>query len=1437
MSGKTISKNISPIDFTRRETTLVLAALCFFSISIGHTQTAWVDQKFTDYTAGATLNTTLSPTLITNVGSPTLYTTITNDSDNNMARYQKTTSQTTGSQVMFAFSPTNEMTARVSGYVSFKIKQNINPTIATNSSLDVGIGDNVITNNTSSNAKRLIGISFYQSTSTNNIQIKSGATTITNTSYTNSTTYPKVQIWFNDSDSTTMPYTDPSGASQNLSTNSFVVYLGTTLLTPSASGTALTGASGASLSIGKVGFSTASGGAIDFNFDDVYAANSAPATASIPITSLTTASAMNQYPFSFAVLADGATSYSASGLPNGLSINPTTGVISGSPNVSNVTAVFNATINVSGPGGITGTGPLAITVNAYPASAPVITPSASTASGNVGVAFSYQISASNTPRSYAAANLPAGLNLNTTTGLISGFPSTVGDTTVTLTAENPAGTSFSQDLTISIGIAPPNIFTGANNSLNTSSSWSLGSTPTASANPGSYTDLVFSSSATSLTTSSGNVFGKSWNVTNGSSYSFSSVSTAPTTFKIGNNNPVSSPFYNSVAGSDNVLVYLTNGSRVTLTATNTLTSANSSTVALYNSGSMQIGSGSIISILAPLIETGTSAVVTKIGSGKLLLGGSNSVSGGFILQEGAIEATVPDSMGKGAVTLNGGELNVSGENAWVGSKALTISGGRATFSASNNYTGVTTMTGGTLQLSNVAALGGSNTAGTFTLSGGTIEALVDYDLGHTWTTSTTVGSITFDKLDGKTTTVNGPVTLNATSGATLSLYKLASNANPSSVVTKTGNGTLKLMGGTPSGGWIGNWQINAGTLYVNTTSSGALGSNNAVVMNGGNLLFSKGVGSSGTYSGHGQDTALSVLAETTVTLDPNAATLASNNTVSFTNLSVGTQTIHVAKGVNTKSSATDSSYTDPQLSFKTATLTGQTTLDVAANVETVMQAGSGTGGVTKIGAGKLSLSSNPSIYAATATTALNGDAVSGFTITYAGNPSFPYQTAPTVTISAPASGTQATATATIDNGLVTGLTIVNPGSGYTVAPIVTIAGPGVPNSYSGSTTVNSGTLALSGSSASSITIGSAGVLQTALVTSNSATTTGSLIFNSGAKVRPVGTPTEIVYTLITAGDGITGTPALETSIQGYVLAVEGNSLVLRQQVAKLTPTIIVTPSVGGYVYSGSIQGPGVNEVNKGGSTGGVTLSYAGTGSTTYGPSATPPINAGTYSLTATVASDSSYNEASSIPTAFTISKATPTVSVPPNASAVTAGALLSSSTLSGGTVTVVGTFAWTTPGTVVSTTASYPVTFTPTDGANYNTASSTASVTANPAGTTYSGWLSGGTASDAAFLDYVFGAVTAGTLDSSLKPTVAVIGGNLVLTYNVRQGTVGLTVMAQTSADLATGAAGWGTSGVTDVAVGTPRTVNGVSVQQRTASVSASGGKKFLRIQAVQAAP
>jgi hypothetical protein len=198
-------------------------------------------------------------------------------------------------------------------------------------------------------------------------------------------------------------------------------------------------------------------------------------------------------------------------------------------------------------------------------------------------------------------------------------------------------------------------------------------------------------------------------------------------------------------------------------------------------------------------------------------------------------------------------------------------------------------------------------------------------------------------------------------------------------------------------------------------------------------------------------------------------------------------------------------------------------------------------------------------------------------------------------------------------------------------------------------------------------------------------------------------------------------------------------------------------------------------------------------------------------------------------------KTTPTLTVAPSASAITVGQALSVSTLTGGSASVAGAFAWTIPATVPPVgTASYEVTFTPADTLNYNTFTTTVSVTVNPVGTTYSGWLTGASPSDAAFLDYVFGAATPGTLDPSLRPTVAVTGPNLVLTYYVRQGTVGLTVTPKTSADLAAGPSGWVTTDVTVANVGAARTVNGVSVQQKTASVPVSGTKKFLRVEAVQ---
>ena len=79
---------------------------------------------------------------------------------------------------------------------------------------------------------------------------------------------------------------------------------------------------------------------------------------------------------------------------------------------------------------------------------PVITSSGS-AAGTLNAAFSYQITASDSPQSYTATGLPLGLNVNASTGLISGMPTQTGTFTSTMSAINGDGTG-SGTLTVSV---------------------------------------------------------------------------------------------------------------------------------------------------------------------------------------------------------------------------------------------------------------------------------------------------------------------------------------------------------------------------------------------------------------------------------------------------------------------------------------------------------------------------------------------------------------------------------------------------------------------------------------------------------------------------------------------------------------------------------------------------------------------------------------------------------------------------------------------------------------------------------------------------------------------------------------------------------------------------------------------------------------------------
>jgi len=174
-----------------------------------------------------------------------------------------------------------------------------------------------------------------------------------------------------------------------------------------------------------------------------------------------------------------------------------------------------------------------------------------------------------------------------------------------------------------------------------------------------------------------------------------------------------------------------------------------------------------------------------------------------------------------------------------------------------------------------------------------------------------------------------------------------------------------------------------------------------------------------------------------------------------------------------------------------------------------------------------------------------------------------------------------------------------------------------------------------------------------------------------------------------------------------------------------------TPVVGDYDISsnltqtfGSVTAVTVTP-KSGKSDGAVTVYYEGISGTSYPKSATLPTNAGTYTVTFDVAAvEGTYNAKTGLSAGtLTINKAEPTVTTWPTAAAITYGAALSTSALTGGVSTPEGTFAWEAPATIPTVTnTGYSVTFTPTDTGNYNTATHTVSITVAKADPTVTTW-------------------------------------------------------------------------------------------------------------------
>jgi len=135
-------------------------------------------------------------------------------------------------------------------------------------------------------------------------------------------------------------------------------------------------------------------------------------------------------------------------LPPGLAVNPATGVISGVP-----TTAGTYTADVVGTNAA-GTGETAdMTITVLPAATAPVVNSISYATGRVGVAFNYQITASNSPVSFDVLQAPSWMAVSPASGAISGTPTSPGTFQVQLDATNSAGTSSPLALTIAISPA------------------------------------------------------------------------------------------------------------------------------------------------------------------------------------------------------------------------------------------------------------------------------------------------------------------------------------------------------------------------------------------------------------------------------------------------------------------------------------------------------------------------------------------------------------------------------------------------------------------------------------------------------------------------------------------------------------------------------------------------------------------------------------------------------------------------------------------------------------------------------------------------------------------------------------------------------------------------------------------------------------------------
>ena len=317
-------------------------------------------------------------------------------------------------------------------------------------------------------------------------------------------------------------------------------------------------------------------------------------------------------------------------------------------------------------------------------------------------------------------------------------------------------------------------------------------------------------------------------------------------------------------GSGTVALTKLGAGTLTLTGSNSYsggTTIGSGTLQIGNGGNAgTLGSGLVVDNAALAFNrsdvlkvsnniTGTGWVIQS-GSGTLVLAGSNSYSGGTMINHGTLQVGNASALGNAssALTINGGELDLYGQSVTVGSLngsagAVITSGtaGSVTLTVNQGtdatYAGVIQDGSGTVALSKLGAgtltLTGSNSYSGATIVDGGVLTITQYLkspnllVGNSGTSALNING-------GTVTDVEGTIGLGNDANGTVTLTSGTWTNTDNVYVGYSNTGTLNINGGTVTSGF--------GYIALSGSTSGIVNVTSGTWANSGDLL----VGKSGT---------------------------------------------------------------------------------------------------------------------------------------------------------------------------------------------------------------------------------------------------------------------------------------------------------------------------------------------------------------------------------------------------------------------------------------------------------------------------------------------------------------------------------------------------------------------------------------------------------------